>query len=346
MKYSVSCLVPVTLLLTAGCTEILNIDVHYLSGGGGSGAGPSNGGNGASVSDGGSGAGSSDGGNGAGGVMGTGGDPSGGGGSVPSLCTFNEEFETPPKPACWSEVGAEHAMTLTDGGDYNIVPHRTGSQVPPGHGWYNDDEGYLLYHSVAPGPFAVVTRVRATAVMTENEPNPSGTYHMAGLILRDPDGGGQNNESWAKFEVGYRQSMLTQPSPEPVLQEPIGVLSAVTRGDQTLHLTSYEGNGAHVVELGVCRDSFDALYFYHRPVGSGPFQLQEDQGQELMTFELSDTIDIGLTAGAFSGPAVAVKGRFEFIRFAEVEAMNTAAQCEALLENLVTAGPDPSCECE
>jgi hypothetical protein len=344
MKNSVLWLGP-ALLLTAGCTEILNIDIHYLSGGGGNGAGtPSDGGNAAGApSDGGNGASTADGGSGTGGIMGTGGDASGG--APPSLCTFTEEFEVEPnKTSCWTEIGAEHATVLAADGDYNIVPHRTGSQVPPGHGWYNDDQGYLLHRSVQPGPFAVVTRVRATAVATEGPPNPTGTYHMAGLILRDTNGGGPNNESWAKFEVGYRQSNLDQPTPEPDLNLPIGVLAAVTRGEQTIHLKSYEDNNAHVVDLGVCRDSFGLLYFFHRPDG-GAFQLQEDQAPELPTFQLVDEIDIGLTAGAFNGSAVSVKGRFEFIRFAEGGTISDDEACQAILENLVAAGPDPSCEC-
>lgn len=333
MKNSALYIVPAALLAAASCTEILNIDVHYLSGGGGSGAGvTSDGGNGASVTDGGGGSDPS----GVGGAGLQGGNGSGGentGGSSP-YCSSADEFNTgnAPSSACWYTAKANLATTPVSSGELHIRPNGAGSST----GWYDSDTGYYLYRHLGPGAFAVVTKVRVTSKTGDGPPTASGgnQYHVAGLIVRDPLAG---SEHWLKLEAGYRENSAAYQN------HPFGTLAAVTTGADTEHVLPYDDDQDIEVELAICRDFANGMILFVRNDPTGDF-VQED-GPQLDGFQITDGVEVGVSATAFIGPQSDIDGRFDWVRFAETPVIESVADCQAIVTDLANQSADGGCDC-
>ncbi len=331
MKNSAFWLGP-ALLLGAGCTEILNIDVHYDDGGGGT--GPSNGGNGASVSEGGSGAGSSDGGNGAGPSTGGNGGASMGGSSP--YCTTADEFESGSEPDisnCWYSAQGGYVTTSIGDGELHVRPNGSGSTT----GWYDANRGYYLFRHLLPGPFAAVTKVRVTNQADTGGPSAiaPNAYHVAGFVVRDPLAVG--GERWVKLEVGYRADTAAFEN------HPFGTLAAVTANSNSDHVTPYDMDEDLTVELGVCRNQQDVIFLFVRNDEGGFFQ--QEQGPELNGFQITQGAEVGVTATAYTGPDNDIAGHFEYVRFAEDANIDTPADCQEIITSLAGHGPDEGCGC-
>ncbi len=332
------------LVSSSACTEVLKLDIIYVSGGGGEGAGagapaggappvggapttgggPSNGGGGGEPSGGGGAVPSGGGGSGA----------QGGGGSPPVYECMADEFNNALPGPCWelplNEGGSGEATMQTSPTELEVVPNGNMS------GWWYDNEGFFLYRNVS-GNFAAVTRVRATALNDANAPPGNmGDYQMAGLLVRDSAAPGD----WVKFEIGRRgPGLMNNGVSVPVH----GVLAAATDDNNSAHIWPYHDTGETEGWLGMCRDD-DTLYLMHRTGTATTFQLQEDMATALSPFNYSSTVEVGILAGVHTG-IPNVRGRFDYVRMATGSslAFSTPGDCNVVLTDLVN---DPAgCAC-
>lgn len=154
---------------------------------GGSGAGA--GGSGGSGGPGGSGA--------AGGTGGTGGTSGAGGG--PACTTLSDDFDDAASLGCWTlfhqteSVPARHDRLEIVGGDLIIEPLAGG--------WFQDDRGPFVFKEIS-GDFVVEVNAAALDESDDTLP-PTGDYHSAGLVVRDP-ASVVGDENWIMYNVGHQ----------------------------------------------------------------------------------------------------------------------------------------------
>jgi hypothetical protein len=272
-----------------------------------------------------------------GGMMGTGGvlqggGGSGSGGSPPTACTAADEFEGADVASCWNTLAGRVDVDVT-GGELVLTPNMAGTQ----YAWYNATTAYFLGRDVS-GTFAVATRLNASQIGDPNlPPNPNpGSYHMAGLFLRDASAA---QEKWVKLEIGYREMGGT-------FAVPVGFLAARTVDGTSAQLRPYLTQQVHEAWLGICRHD-DVVQLWVRTEAQQPWQqhLDTQAGSLADLAPLPTTLQVGVIAGAYTGPPPSVQGNFEYVRFAEGQQVVDNG-CTETLTNLVDAGPQAGCDCD
>lgn len=269
----------------------------------------------------------------------TGGNSDGGGGQTGStLCTVGDEFDGEELDlGCWTQLAEERTMSVTVAdGQLTITP------TQPMTGWWGEEYGYFLHREIE-GAFAVVARVNATAngPITDPPMSVGGHYLMAGLLVRAPNETVGDGETWLKLEMGHRTTA------DATFSNPVGVLGGLARNGASGQLQVPETTEiGHRGLLGLCRAGNSFLMFSDLDETRAGWVRREDTTGEIgMNVTYPQTMQVGLLTGVYRG-AGALRGIFDYVRFAEVNAMEVDEidECLAVLTDLAS-GPGENCHC-
>lgn len=243
---------------------------------------------------------------GGGGSGATGGSAGGMGGS-PSCPTVSDELDDPASLGCWSVLQPEHHEVLDLA---TLVPDHLVIE-PYASGWYADEQGPYLYKEVA-GSFVV--EVHAAAVDEDDaQLAPTGDYHSAGVLVRDP-ASVTGDENWVVYNVGYQGDQGATTGTE-----------GKTTVDSTSVLTINQST--HSGLLRMCRID-DEIYL---------FKWLDDESEwtqehQYTRADLPETVQLGMMVNAWppgeTTDARNVQARFGHFRYA---AANDLADCTAAI---------------
>lgn len=294
-----------TMLMTAAACGDDAATSTEAAGAGGTGAGGSGAGGGGAVGGGDAGMGGATSSGGAGGGSASGG--AGGTGGSPSCPTVSDELDDAATLGCWSvlEPSLHEVLEL----DTLVADHLV--VEPYASGWYADDRGPYLFKEVS-GSFVV--EVHAAAVDEDDaQIAPTGAYHSAGVLARDP-ASVTGDESWLVYNVGYQGDQGATTGTE-----------GKTTVDSTSVLTIYQG--AHSGLLRMCRIGSDFYFFKWLDDES-----EWTQEHHYTRADLPDTVQLGMMVNAWPPGATTdprnIQARFGHFHYAPA---NELADCTAVI---------------
>jgi hypothetical protein len=204
---------------------------------------------------------------------------------------FSDEFDDAGTTTDWalgpSDAFDAYDVDTTTSGHLNVV---LGQYTF----WHDENQGFFLYKTVT-GDFAV--RVR-TAIDSIDNPGtvPTGSFHAAGIMARDP-ASGMGTESWIMYDLG-RQNAVT----------PRGTRAANTAVDDTSQQLTASTGDVTSGELVMCRLG-DSFHLFRRLDGEATWT-------ETNTFDrdLPDDMQVGMAAHAGYAANPDLVATFDFAR--------------------------------
>ncbi len=239
------------------------------------------------------------GGGGEGAAPGVGGAGAGGAGGAGACATFSDELDDPATLGCWSLLSelegepALHALLDVDAtapGHLVIEPHPSG--------WYADERGPFLFKEVS-GSFVVEVHA---AALDEDDPSlaPTGSYHSAGLLARDP-ASVPGDESWIMYNVGHQGDQGASTGTEGKTTVDSGSVLTILQGTHSGRLRICRlGSELRLLRWLDDETGWTEEHVYQRP-------------------DLPSTLQLGFITNAWPPGAVTeprnMQGRFDYVHY-------------------------------
>ena len=212
------------------------------------------------------------------------------------ISTNSDEFDSSKTLSQWSVLNPELLKTYkVDNGKLILEPSNKFSKL----GWYEDDQGPLVYKTVK-GDFIVEAKLRVGTIKDYNQV-PTSPFNSAGLIIRDPRSK-HGNQNWIMYNIGYQDMVFGSEAKTTVDSSSILYINE----------TSTENRAG---KLRICRIGSN-FYLYHWLATENKW-LPEKSFEVIKRKDFQNELHVGPMINAWEGPEE-THAEFDYVKFSEV----------------------------